>query len=312
MGVHRIMLIDFLVNHIDGGWSPRDKRLGGTEESVVKWAEELYRRGHFVTVYMNGTGGYKDGVTYIGRNVYNKYAKQADVCINIKSSEVPPKVPTLYLTNEVDADQLDLSAYDGVIWPSQWAVDNIPVNNDNVFIVPHGYDETKIYPQRKHKNLCIYTSSPDRGLDTLAIIWPSIVDKHPDAQLIVTYGGPDLDLPNCVASEFTEEEMNELYRKADIWIHPANGGELFGISAIKAQAAACVPVYFPTMALSETVKEGIKCSYGGDMYFRLVEILGDEEKKLEIRNKLAKHTFPTWVTSTDALEKCILEICKSK
>ncbi len=284
------MKIEFLCNYVQGGWKPTDKRLGGTEESIVWWAKELEKRGHTVTIYDNDNR--------------DSYKGEGDVCINVKSSDIPPKVPTLYLTNETNATELDLSAYEGVIWPSQWAEEHIPVNNQVKYILPHGYDSDKIKPEQKTNKQCLYASSPDRGLEILESIWPSIIEQHPDAMLYVTYGGK-INTPNTVCGDFTEEEMNDLYNASDIWLHPCTGGELYGISGIKAQAAGAIPVYFPTMALAETVKVGVACEDEFDMYTKLNELLGDVDKKRTLREELSEQHYVDWSESTDRLLEII-------
>lgn len=300
------MKIDFYCNEVFDGWEPTDKRLGGTEESIKEWAEELSKRGHELNVYRNGTYHMFDyEVLYQPREEYHD---DADIVICVKDSDFKPKVPCLYLTNEVDADTKDLSYYEAVIFPSEWAVENIPVNNPRKFILPHGYDDKKINTsQKKIKKQCLYASSPDRGLRTLEQIWPSIVEQHPDAHLYVTYGGK-IDTPNTTCGEFAEDEMNDLFNTSDIWTHPCSGGELYGISGIKAQAAGAIPVYFPTMALAETVQGGVACKDAREMYQVLCELLGDEEAKQAHREKLAKLNLPTWETSTDVLEEIIQSV----
>lgn len=251
------MKINFVVNQVFDGWEPTDDRLGGTERAVVEWAEELVGRGHEVSVYRNGRSpdhAELNGVDYWPKDSY----ESGDVCINIKSPEISPQEPTIFYTNDVDADKQDLSAYDAVIHISQWAVDNIPVNNPSVFVVPHGYDDTKIKPRDKIPKTCLYASSPDRGLDTLLDAWPKIYAAHPDASLVVTYGA-DVSGPGISAlGDVDEDMMDELYKSSELWLHPCSGGELFCITGIKAQAAGCWPVYFPVMALQETVKFGKK------------------------------------------------------
>ena len=304
------MRINFLVNHINGGWEPTDKRLGGTEESVVKWAELLSSAGHEVWVYRNGREQYPVFLNEVMYREREDYHGGVGVCVNVKSSEVKPKEPTLYLTNETDATSLDLSLYDAVVWPSQWAVDNIPVNNRTI-VIPHGYDSDKIFPKQKKSKQCLYASSPDRGLSDLEIIWPSVVEQHPDAHLFISYGG-SIDAPNTTSGEFSEAEMNELYNTSEFWLHPANGGELFGISGIKAQAAAAIPVYYPTMALSETVREGVPCTDARDMFLKLCSLLGDEEQKNDIRNNLYQLELCDWYQSAELLESAILKLWTSQ
>lgn len=299
------MLVNFLVNEVAGGWESTDTRLGGTEESVVRWAEELAERGHKVSVYKNGrsllsetmppSGNYVD---YYDRSLYASH-DNADICINIKSSDIAPKEPTLYLTNETNASDLDLSKYLGVIWPSQWCVDNIPVNN-KTFILPHGYDPTQVYPGKKIAKQCFYASSPDRGLDTLLAAWPKVYAAHPDASLILTYGA-DVSMPGVInLGNVDEDTMNEIYRTSEFWLHPCNGGELYCMTGIKAQASGCWPVIIPTMALAETVKFGT---------FSTVETYADDLiRELGQGHIVPNITYPNWKNSTDKLEEIIKSV----
>jgi glycosyltransferase involved in cell wall biosynthesis len=304
------MKINILCNQVFDGWEPTDTRLGGTEESIVKWGEELVKRGHDVTVYRNPRPGYGEevvnGIHYVPRQFYKG---GGDICLNIKSSEVKPIEPTVYLTNETNADMLDLSAYDAVIWPTEWAAQHIRVNNDNVEILPHGYDSSAIYPEQKVPKQCLYASSPDRGLQTLLKAWTVVSKAHPDATLIVTYGAeaPSVPMHNVFfLGNLDDETMNSLYRTSDVWAHPCNGGELFGITGIKAQAAGCVPVIIPTMALSETVRHGF---FGDESDYTalLVSILGNEEAREQCRELLAKEHYPDWADTAEMLEKILLK-----
>ena len=295
------MKITFLVNEVFNGWSPTDTRLGGTEESVVRWAEELVKRKHQVIVFNNGQEkpyNHK-GVYYAPRNYYiNEYEGGADICLNVKSSKVAPKEPTLYLTNETDAGDLDLSKYLGVIWPSSWALENIPVNNSNLFVLPHGYDNKEIYPAKKNRKQCFYASSPDRGLMPLLQAWPKIYKAHPDAQLFVTYGAEEYDIEGVTfLGEVSEEQMNQLYRESEYWLHPCTGGELYGITGMKAQASGCWPVYVPTMALEETVKYGTKSTFE--------TFAKDTIEALNTVQNPPTNPYPTWETSTDRLLEII-------
>jgi glycosyltransferase involved in cell wall biosynthesis len=313
------MKIVFIVNEVFDGWTPTDTRLGGTEESIVRWSEELVKRGHAVAVFQNGFAKGHNGVQYWPRNTYikqhqDRYAEFGEkyspdtVYINIKSSDIPPLGgrPTLYLTNETNADTLDLSLYDAVIWPSQWCIDHIPVNNPKTFILPHGYDPTRIYPDKKVPKQCFYASSPDRGLDTLLMAWPKVYENHPDATLVLTYGGHS-ELPGVInLGEADEITMDEIYNSSDIWCHPCSGGELFCITGKKAQAAGCIPVIIPTMALSETVERGFKTDK--ENYAQsLIEVLGmSMDARDFIRKDVIKHANAlSWEQSTDKLLEII-------
>ena len=302
------MRINFLVNEVFEGWEPTDTRLGGTEESVVWWAEELAKRGHTIVVYRNGRD--TEHVGLIGHNGVQYQPRQhyyggGDICINIKSSDIAPKEPTLYLTNETNASDLDLSKYLGVIWPSEWAAENIPVNNPRKFILPHGYDPEQIKLGKKIPKQCLYASSPDRGLYQLLDIWPQVVEAHPDAQLIVTYGGEGhIDVPNVMfMGEVDESTMNDLYATSDLWLHPCSGGELYCIVGKKAQAAGCIPVIIPTMALQETVARGFKVDSIDNYAKTVIDVLSmTPEMRDAIRKDVLDHAFtPTWAETTDRL-----------
>lgn len=295
---------NIIVNPVFDGWSPLDTRLGGTEESVVAWGEELAKRGYRVTVYKNGTWtGKHNEVEYLH---YENYVP-ADYTLNVKYNSFRTPKNTWYFTNETNASELDLSHYEGVIMPSKWAIDNITVNNQ-VRVVPHGYYRDRIYPDTKIPKSVLYASSPDRGLDTLVRIWPEIVEVHPEAILFVTYGVTSLDIPNVMCMGETDEDtMNQLFRSSDIWCHPCNGGELFGITGIKAQVASCIPVYYPMMALRETVRVGVACTNEQMLKGELMDILGNEKRKQYYRSRLANEDFPDWKETTDILENIVVQ-----
>jgi len=300
--------VSILCNEVFGGWEPDDKFLAGTEDSIVNWASELKKRGHEVMVFRNGkTPGNEftlNGVTYKDREAYQHLS---DVCINVKSSDILPVEPTLYLTNEFNASDLDLSAYAGVIWPSYWAAANIPVNNQT-FILPHGYDPEEIYAARKVSKQCFYASSPDRGLQTLINIWPQVMEAHPDASLILTYGAPKTNLPGIInLGEVDEETMNQVYQTSDIWCHPCSGGELYCMTGKKAQVAGCIPVIIPRGALKETVKTGFMARDESEYLAMLLHVLNKpEEDRNLLRPEIIESAYAfTWQESTNILEKII-------
>ncbi len=299
------MTIRFLCNFVTvygpGGWSPESVRLGGTEESIVEWARELASRGHQVEVYHNGSHGHYDGVSYLDIDAYHG---SDGVTINIKSAHIPAQEPTWYLTNEMDARRLDLSQYTGVILPSRWAVDHLGVKHPNIQILPHGYNSDAIFPEDKILKQCLYSASPDRGLQLALEAWPSVYQQHPDATLIITYGFSGAGPGILAMGDVEGQLMNELYRTSDVWVYPCTGGELFGMTAIKAQAAGCVPFYFPTMALAETVKVGVKTTPQTSAE-DWAKLLSDQFQRRKLRQQLAKENFANWVQSTDRLLEII-------
>jgi len=298
--------ISFICNpvYIGGGWSPWDTRVGGSEECIIEWAKRL-SKDHEVQVFHNGQHGDFEGVKYRSHEEY----EPRDITINVNYPQFKPQGKTIYFTS-LDKNP-DVSQFDAVCVISEYAKQNTGIKHKKVFIVPPGYNELEIYPAKKISKQCLYASSPDRGLDKLLEAWPRVYEQHPDATLIVTYGGK-AELPGVMnLGEVDETTMNELYRTSDIWCHPCTGVELYGMSGIKAQVAGCVPVVIPHMALSETVRHGYKL-VGGEYWIMLADALDDSEMRETIRKDLAKEKYPTWADSTKMLLNVIELVQKEK
>lgn len=294
------MLIKFICNpvYVGGkeGWSPTDIRLGGTEESIVEWSQRMALKGHDVIVYKNGEECVYKGVIYEN---YDGYIP-GGIDINIKYHEFQHFAPAWYLTNETDAGKLDLSRFEGVILPTKWALDNLEIQHRKIRIVPHGYDPELIYPDKKIKNQCLYASSPDRGLENLEKLWPEVVKRVPDATLIVTYGGK-IDTPNTMClGDIDDDMMSSLFRTSEYWLHPCIGGELYCMSGIKAQVCQTIPVYYPIMALKETVLWGVRAN-NETFVDKLVRIMTDDVNREWIVKHHTTEEYPDWNASTDAL-----------
>lgn len=293
---HYTMKVSFIVNyiHINGGWSPWDQRVGGSEEAVIEWSKRLVALGHDVQVFHNGKHGLYCGVEYLDHSEY----VPNDITINVNYPEFEPKGTTIYYTT-LDRNP-DLSKFDAVGVLSQYAKENTGVIHRDTHIIPLGYDETQIYPDKKVSKQCFYASSPDRGLETLLEAWPEVHRAHPDATLILTYGA-DVAMDGVInLGSVDNETMNEVFRTSQVWCHPANGGELYCITGVKAQAAGCWPVIIPAMALAETVKYGTFTTK--EQYAEALSAVLDDVPEPE------KHSYPTWDDST-ALLLSLIEKC---
>ncbi|MGH2954879.1 MAG: glycosyltransferase [Thermoanaerobaculia bacterium] len=130
----------------------------------------------------------------------------------------------------------------------------------------------------------LYTSSPDRGLDIVLELWPSVRERVPDATLAYCY--PEVyervaeqdptvaqhrDLIAKLADQpgverlgsLSQPRLAQLMLSSLVWCHPswATPGacafhETSCIGAMEAQAAGCWVVASDWGALSETVKVG--------------------------------------------------------
>lgn len=195
-------------------------------------------------------------------------------------------------------------------------------------VVPYAYDYAELSAQHFHgevyeyqsnlddpyvakdPNLVLTTSSPDRGLGTLLRAWPKVLERHPQAKLRCTYGWDVFDKiggPASVKAEISallaacgdsvtfgrvsRDELHRLYWQAGVWAYYCTGGEQFGLSAIKAQAAGCVPVVKPWGALHETVWSGIKVADEQGLIDGLVAAL-DPETQAKLRAEVVASDNP--------------------
>jgi len=298
------MTIHFICNpvYIDSGWSPWSTRVGGTEECIIETSKRM-AKDHRVKVFHNGQHGIYENVEYLDHSEYIP----ADITINVNYPEFEPQGKTIYWSSLLNNP--DTSEFDAVCGISQYALDNTNLP-DRTIIVSPGYDDKAIYPEKKIAKQCFYGSSPDRGLDILLEAWPKVLASHKDATLIVTYGGL-IDLPNVInLGTVDTDTMNEIYKTSEYWCHPANGGELYCMTGVKAQAARCIPVVIPTMALQETVKDGIfanKNNYANELIRALA--LSEPEKRA-IKFNLSKHHYWTWDDTTSKLLKIANDVLK--
>lgn len=300
--------VSFICNpvYINNGWSPWDTRVGGTEECIIEWSKRLQQRGYEVQVFHNGQHGEYEGITYRKHSEF----EAGDVTINVNYPQFKEGNKKILLSSLTDHP--DLSHFDIVCAISKYQIENCGIQHKDIRLLPPGYDQTKVYPGNKIPKQCFYASSPDRGLATLLEAWPKVHEKHPDATLLVTYGG-SLDLPGVInLGEVDEDTMCDIYRTSDIWCHPANGGELYCMTGIKAQASGCVPVYIPIMALAETVRNGYKVypsDNQSDLYAEaLITALDENENRDVIRNFLTRESYPSWESTTDILENIIKDV----
>lgn len=162
----------------------------------------------------------------------------------------------------------------------------------------------------------IYTSSYDRGLINLLLMWDKIREEVPDATLHIFYGWNTYD--SMVAKGARSPEFKQMMVKAmnkpgivdhgrigqkqlakevaksGIYAYPSFFEEISCISAMRAQCAGAIPVTTDYAALAETNKYGIKvpgkAGENNDTYVKeLISLLKDENRQKEMREKMVKN-----------------------
>lgn len=298
-------------------WSPKTVEktgIGGSETAVICMAKELATLGHRVTVLSDCAekAGVYDGVYYID---YQRAETQmtkfdCDVFISSRQPWVLDKPWKFRLSilwvhdTHVGQPSLKLSEqlfnFDRFFCLSRWHrnffyKETYPfLSSDRVIQTRNGLDTSRFTqnqpvlffdPIQKKGNRMIYSSSPDRGLETLIKLLPRIRQQVPDAKLHVYYGfdtwrkmaesarrrdwleeitrfqglidgaarAGDLEFHGRV----NQNELAQAFLDSKVWAYPSAFHETSCISALEAQAAGCVPVTTRLAALPETVHHGI-------------------------------------------------------
>lgn len=272
------------------GDSDKDGGIGGSEEAVINITKRLVPMGWNITVYGRPRKeGIYDGVEYKHYTDFNPNDKW-DVFVSwrmpsVFSVDINAKKKYCWLHDCTPEDAFSgdiLRRIDKIIVLSKYHRSLYPGIPEEKFLYSgNGIDPQHFAWQRdKIKNRCIYTSSPDRGLECLLELWPKIIKEVPDATLHWYYGwevfdklhkdNPEkqeykakikklLDQPGVFeGGRITHDEIAEEYKKAEFWLYPTEFTETYCITAAKAQAAGAYPITTTVAALDETVQYGTK------------------------------------------------------
>ena len=287
------------------GWqdfSPADiqtKGLGGSETAAVRMAEEFADRGYLVTVYAGK--GTTQGL--YGRVAYRAAAEwdPSEDCDIFIASRIPEafdkpvnaRTKLLWLHDTDCGDRLTprrAAQADKVLVLSEWHRDHVagmyPFIADKLVVTHNGIDNQRFDPEHEKQPIVVYTSSPDRGLDVLLDVWPTVKDAVPKAELRHAYApvyfeiaekDPVLgkfaaqikeksqELPDVFDhGSLTQTDLADLFNNASVWAYPSwntpHGVPFYEVScitALEAQAAGLVCVAPRRGALPETLRKGV-------------------------------------------------------
>lgn len=285
--------------------------LGGSETALCKMAEHFARRSYDVRVYAGEGGGIRgdhisvDEETMTGQVLYLPSAawdpgEGADLFVSSRIPEVFDR--TIVAARRVlwlhDADYGErvtperIERTTDVLVMSEFQQDLLsgryPYIKEKIRVTRNGI-EPKLFKRlpKTKKPWCVYSSSPDRGLDVLFELWPEIKKRVPEAELHATYAPiygqfrqvyPHLAtfherLEGLAKADgvvwhksMNQKELARLYAKSRAWTYPSWTEplvhdwfpEIHCISALEAQAAGCIPVTTDHAALKETVRSGAR------------------------------------------------------
>lgn len=289
-------------------WSPLAP-MRGTEEFYVETAKHLAASGYRVTVAYDGPSVPVGAATFTKRGVI----KEADVLLDC-NARIPWRRrgfltgKAVAWTNFFDAKTAQYADYEKLLVISRFhkrLADSTGSGATNTTVVPHGIDKDayQASPLLPKRDVAIYTSSMDRGGFLLQKHRDKIEHETGCLLLFSNYGKADA---------LSEREMRMMYATARWWIHPGMGVELFCLAGAKAQAAGCVPIVRPTMALGETVTSGwqLITDEEDDFIDGIVSVMRDRKpacKANYLGPPNADH-IPTWQEATRLLETALMEI----
>ena len=270
--------------------SETDGGVGGSEEAVINLSRLLAKQGWNVTVFGRPkTEKDFDGVHYRHFTDYNPN-EPFDVFISwrmpsLMSAQINAKKKFLWLhdcTPESSITPEALNNIDKIFVLSKAHRELYPnIEDERFFLTGNGINPEHFASEvDKNPNYCIYTSAPDRGLETLLKMWPKIKEKAPDAELHWFYGWETYDKLHAGKADkiawkekilklldqpgvFDEgrvdhETIAKKYQEAQLWLYPTEFYEIYCITADKAQAGGALPVTTTVGALDERVQYGVK------------------------------------------------------
>jgi glycosyltransferase involved in cell wall biosynthesis len=276
-----------------------NKGLPGSEECAVYASQELANRGYNVTLYMNPTNDSIwrspfSNPRWLPEHTWNISENQDtydfvlmwrryDPDIGRKRSKLvffwphdsphpSPQYPNFPNFDGVcvlsEHHRKQLSVYPGF--------DKIPYVICGNGIVPEQFSNPMSFTNPYSLG---YFSNYSRGLITLMMIWPEIRKEFPEATLSICYGRQTWNTMSQQMLQFVIDKINEyknmgvteygkvghlelanIMQNTSILAYPCNTvSETYCITAVKCQAAGCIPVTTRIGALNETIHPDAPC-----------------------------------------------------
>lgn len=299
--------IAFIVPPAVEPWHPNyiDKLgSGGAEHCVIEIASRFASDGYRVAVF--GTPGeyegydFDSGIEWWSNNDFGSGEKFSAVVSSrwpfILDADLNTKCRLLWMHDVNSGPMAEVShdgnrfqgKADGVICLTDWHKNYLTklyrFSKDKVDVIGNGVDVNRFVDadlERSVNGPLIYSSSPDRGIQTLLNYWPEIRKIKEDAELHVYYGWTAIDKMIAAGhgalrvfkerveaqldilgredggiywhNRIPRAELGEKMKEASFWAYPTNFCETFCISAIEMQLAGVLPVTSKLAALEEVV-----------------------------------------------------------
>jgi glycosyltransferase involved in cell wall biosynthesis len=267
--------------------------IGGSETWQVWLARELVKLGYRVKSFCDcPESGIMDGdIEYLHWSQYNSYIDQNFIDYFISSRTTDPfkyplragktfvQIHDVFLLSERSQILLDKINKFCVLseWHRKFAGEYHGIPDDKFALMANGLDFSRYDGQKVEREpfRLFYSSSADRGLDTLLYLFPFMKKEIPQLELHVYYGfntwlasakdNPDelkkiedikkaMNQPGVfLHGRIGQKELAIEQLKSSLWAFPTSFEEVFCISAIEAQAAGCPIIASNYAGLQTTV-----------------------------------------------------------
>lgn len=155
-----------------------------------------------------------------------------------------------------------------------------------ITIIPNGIEPSFFVEQEKIPNRFLFTSVSERGLAKLVELWPSILEKKPDATLIISSYQPfprdhDVEIKKVIdqipsirhVGKLSPKELYAFMATAEYWLLPSTFLETFCITALEMMASKVKCYYYPVGGLVDTMAgHGIPITEGKELEFESYDV----------------------------------------
>jgi len=313
--------------------------IGGSETWQVSLAREFSNLGYRVISFCDcPEQGIRDGdIEYLHYSSYNDWIEQnwIDYFITSRTTDtlrLPVRAGKIFvMIHDVwllsGKDQVFLDRVDKYCVLSDWhwkfVKDYHGIPDEKLHLTSNGMDFARFYIKGVERNpyRLMYSSSPDRGLDTLLYLFDFIKSEVTEAELHIFYGFENwsksilqkndkvqiekmekikeaMNKPGvCYHGRVGQSQLAEEWLKTSLWAYPTDFEEVFCITAIEAQRAG-VPVVTSNYAGLQTTLGDSACLIGsgnkGESYTKLyrenfvrccIEVLTDNRKWRDLSEK---------------------------
>jgi len=208
-------------------------------------------------------------------------------------------------------------------WHRDLFVEKYPMLKNKITLINNGIDIDafkRVNHNVKIRNKFIYSSRPDRGLNILLMLWPEILQKLPDATLVVaSYGkfpsNPEEKiLQNIIDNnesitylgKLSSENLYQEMASSEYWLYPTHWPETSCITALEMLMSEVICLYYPVAGLTDTMNNyGLKISRGNEI--DTLVILTEEQKvDLRMKGKLYAESC-SWLNRSEIWKNMLFE-----